>query len=235
MASKTYWDMFVDIVDQVWFTNTFNDWENETRRIKRDINQIQKEVLSISKTYLKKAWIVISWWTVADQANYPIPTWVDKVSVIKITVWDTDYYPEEISIWEYHRLTRNTDNTSDISSYFTIDKDEIFIYPTPASSSNTIEVNASQYATDLSTDPGATTDQNTNLEIKEWYENVIYYYALHMAYMRLEDVWLADRYEIKHEKLLDKYKWEVSNPTNSILVSSWYRRPSNPNDYTVFT
>jgi len=234
MAKKTYWEVFEDIVDQVWLTNTFNDWLTETKRIKRDVNQIQKQVLSLSKTYLKKAWILISGWTVADQANYTITSTVDKITSIKITSSSVDYFPKEISISEFHRLA-NTNASSDIPVFFTIDKAELFIYPTPVSNSLPIELNAWQIAADLDTDPSASTDTATALEIKEWYENVIYYYWLNEAYNRQEDFASADRYDVKFKELFKKYKDEVSNPTNNIVV--WWKSPRviNPNYYSTLT
>ena len=234
MANKTYWDMFEDVVDQVWLSNTFDDWLTETKRIKRDINQKQKEVLSVSKTYLKKAWINIVWWTVATQKEYTIPTTVDKVSTVMVTVDSRDYYPEEISFQDFNRLA-NTESTSDIPVFFTIDKAKLVLFPTPETSSLPIELNANQYATDLNTDPALTTDQATALEIKEWYENVIYYYALTEALARLEDFAASDRYERKQEKLELKYIKEVKNPTNSVVVKSWTKSFQDPNHYNILT
>jgi len=220
MAKKTFWDMFAKIVRQTWLSNTFNDSAEETESIKEDINDIQTQVLTISKTYLKKAGILISWWTVATQANYVIPDNVDKISTIKITSWWVDYYPNELSIIEFQRLSNQNAN-SDIPVYWTIDKTELFIYPTPETDSNPIELNANEYATALVTDPAVTTDQTTELEIKKGFENVIYYYALNEAYNRLEDFASADRYLIKFEKLDASYKKEVRNTTNNIVV--WWK------------
>lgn len=234
MAKKTYWEMFVDVVDQVWLTNTFDDWTTETRRIKRDINQIQKQVLSLSKTYLKKAWITISGWTVADQANYTIPVTVDKITNIQITSSSILYFPEHISISQFHRLA-NTNSSSDIPIFFTIDKNELFIYPTPVSNSLPIELNAWQIATDLDTDPSATTDQTTDLQIKEWYENVIYYYVLTEAFSRLEDFASWDRYDKKFDKIDLKYRNEVKNSTNSVVLKKWWTRFVDPNYYNTLT
>ena len=234
MAKKTFWEMFEDVVDQVWLTNTFWDWLTETRRIKRDTNDIQKEILSLSKSYLNKAGILISWWTVAWQANYVIPDSVDKISLVKVTVDTEQYFPERVSIQKYNTFV-NTESTSDIPSFFTVDKNEVYLYPVPETDSNPIELNANQKGTDLETDPASSTDSTTALEIKEWYENVIYYYLLSMAYMRLEDVWLADRFEWKHEKLLKRYKEEVWNPTNSIVVWWWRAGIQNPNNFTTLT
>lgn len=234
MAKRTFWDMFAKVVRQTGLSNTFNDSTEETESIKEDINDIQKQVLSISKTYLQKAWIAIAWWTVAAQNNYTIPTTVDKVSFVQITSWWVEYFPTEISVSEFNTFA-NTSSSSDIPSYWTIDKTKLYIYPTPTSSSLPITLNANQFATDLVTDPAVTTDQTTDLEIKEWYENVIYYYALNEAYNRLEDFASADRYLNKFEKLEDTYKKEVRSATNSIIVWSGRRRPTNPNDNPTLT
>ena len=228
MAKKTFWDVFAKVARQVWLTNTFNDSTDETESIKEDINDIQKQVLSISKTYLKKAWILVSGWTVADQANYTIPTTIDKITNLQITSATVLYYPKLISITQFHNLA-NTGSSSDIPSFYTIDKNEIYIYPTPATNSNPIEVNAWEIATDLVTDPAVTTDQTTDLQIKEWYENVIYYYALNEAFSRLEDFASADRYDIKFEKLDKKYRNEVRNSTNSVVIKSGATGLTNPN------
>jgi len=234
MAKRTFWDMFSKVVRQVWLTNTFDDGLEETESIKEDINDIQKQVLSMSKTFLKKAWILISWWTVADQANYAIPATVDKITNLQITVSTVLYYPTLISITEFHRLA-NTWASSDIPIFYTIDKSEIYLYPTPATNSNPIEVNAWQIATDLVTDPAVTTDQTTDLQIKEWYENTIYYYALSEAFNRLEDFASWDRYNIKYEKMFKNYKSEVRNPTDSIVVKAWSTGFINPNYYSTLT
>jgi len=234
MAKKTFWDMFAKVVRQVWLTNTFNDGEEETESIKEDINDIQKQVLSLSKTYLKKAWILIGWGTVATQANYAIPATVDKVTNLQITVDTILYYPQKVSITDFHRLA-NTNSNSDIPVFWTIDKSEIYIYPTPVSNSNPIELNAWQIATDLETDPSVTTDQTTDLQIKEWYENTIYYYVLAEAFNRLEDFASADRYERKFDVMERKYKNEVRNPSNSVVISKWNTQFVNPNYYNTLT
>ena len=234
MANKTFWDMFNKVVRKVWLTNTFNDGTDETHSIKEDINDIQKEVLSISKSYLTKAWITVAWWTVADQNNYTIPTTVDKVTSVKITSWGINYYPTEVSLDVFHSFD-NITTSSDIPAIWTVDKTELYIYPTPTSNSLPIELNANQYATDLETDPAVTTDQTTALEIKEWYENVIYYYALMEAFERLEDFASSDRQLEKHEKLMKKYVDEVRNPTNNIVVWWGRTRPVNPNNNPILT
>ena len=233
MASKTFWKMFNKVVRQCGLSNTFNDWTEETENIKEDINDIQKQVLTISKSYLKKSWVNISWWTVAWQASYAIPATVDKITAVKITSWWVDYYPSEISIFDLHKLS-NTNETSDIPVYFSIDKAKLYIYPTPTSNSLPIEINGNIYATDLNTSPSVTTDQNTILEIKEWYENVIYFYALMEAYSRLEDYTSADRYQAKQKEIERKFIEEVRNPTNSIIV--WGKKDFiDPNYYNRLT
>jgi len=228
MAKKTFWDMFNKVVRQVWLTNTFNDSKEETESIKEDINDIQKQVLSMSKTYLKKAWILISGGTVADQSSYTIPVTVDKITNLQITSATILYFPELLSISQFHRLA-NTNASSDTPLFWTVDKNKIFIYPTPSTSSNPIEVNAWQIATDLVTDPAVTTDQTTDLQIKEWYENTIYYYVLAEAFNRLEDFASADRYERKFETMNKWYKNEVRNSTNSIVIKSWTTDYTDPN------
>jgi hypothetical protein len=234
MANKTYGEMFEDVVDQVWLTNTFTDWLTETKRIKRDINQIQKQVLSISKSYLTKAGVLISWWTVAAQNNYDVPDAIDKITSVKITSGGINYYPKEISNDEFHKYD-NISTSSDTPVFWTIDKTQLFIYPTPTSNSLPIELNANEFATDLNTDPSASTDIATALEIKEWYENVIYYYTLSEAFNRLEDFASGDRYLNKFEKIEKTYKNEVRNSTNNIVVSSSTRWAVNPNLYPTIT
>ena len=234
MAQTTFWKMFNRIVRKAWLTNTFNDGKEETESIKEDVNTIQKQVLSISKTYLQKAWILIVWGTVATQKEYTIPTTVDKTSLVKITVDSRDYFPAELWIQAFNRLA-NTEQESDIPIYFTIDKTKLVLYPTPSTNSNPIELNANQFATDLDTSPSSTTDQNTLLEIKEWFENVIYYYALTEAFERLEDFASADRQLLKHDKLMIKYKDEVRNPTNSVVVKHKVPSSLNPNRFFTLT
>jgi len=233
MAKKTFWEMFNKVVRKVWLTNTFNDWLDETESIKEDINDIQKEVLSISKSYLTKAWVLISWWTVATQNNYTIPTTVDKITTVKITSNSINYYPKKVSITEFHTFD-NTNTDSDIPVIWTIDKTELYIYPTPVTSSLPIELNSNEFATDLETSPSVTTDQTTALEIKESFSNVIYYYALNEAYERLEDFASADRQLVKYEKIMKKYVDDVSNPTNDITIW-WKGRIINPNYNPILT
>jgi len=233
MAKKTFWKMFDKVIRQVGLTDSFNSVTDEAVSIKEDINDIQKEVLSLSKTYLKKAWILISGWTVADQADYTITSTVDKITNIQITSWWVLYFPKRISITEFHKLA-NINSTSDIPSFYTIDKNKLFIYPTPESNSLPIELNAGQIATDLDTSTWSA-DETTDLQIKEWYENVIYYYVLTEAYYRQEDVSMWDRYERKFEKLQKKYENEVRNTTNSVVVSKWWISIVDPNNYTTLT
>jgi len=234
MAKKTYWEMFEDVVDQLWLTNTFNDDTTETRRIKRDINWIQKRVLSMSKSYLKKDWVSISWGTVADQKAYDIPETVDKISLVKITVDDREYFPKELWIQDFNKFS-NTEITSDIPVFYTIDKAQLVLYPTPETDSLPIELNANAYATDLDTDPWETTDKTTDLEIKEWYEDTIYYYALTEWFYRLEDFTSWDRYNKRFEEMFQSYKTEVKNPTNSVVVKGSTGYVENPNYYNTLT
>ena len=72
MTKTTFGKMFDKVRRNAWLSNSFNDSTEETESIKEDINQIQKQVLSISKTYLKKVWIAIVWGTVADQKEYTV-------------------------------------------------------------------------------------------------------------------------------------------------------------------
>ena len=117
----------------------------------------------------------------------------------------------------------------------TIDKTKLVLYPTPETSSNPIELNANIFATELETDPSSNTDLWTLLEIKTWFENVIYYYALREAFRRLEDFSSADRYEREHDKLMIKYKDEVKNTTNSIVVKTGIPQTLDPNDFATLT
>lgn len=228
MAKKTFWWMFNKVVRKVWLTNTFSDWAEETESIKEDINDIQKQVLSMSKTYLKKAGVLIVWGTVASQREYDIPDNVDKITLVQVTVDTRDYFPRKLSIQDFNRLA-NTEQISDTPIYYTIDKTKLNLYPTPATSSNVIELNANIYATDLDTDPNSSIDETTELEIKEWFENVIYYYALNEAYERQEDVSLWDRQEAKYTNILKDYKNEVRNSTNSVVVKHNWNNTVNPN------
>jgi len=226
--------MFNKILRQTWNTNSFTDGTDETGSMKEDINDIQKQALSMSKTYLKKAWITIVWWTVAWQKAYNVPDTVDKITNVQVTVDSREYYPTEISFLQMQTLA-NTEQTSDIPVYFAIDKTQLVLYPTPESNSLPIEINANQLATDLEIDPSSSTDQNTALEIKEWYENVIYYYCLVEAFTRLEDFASADRYERKYNTMWKDYKNEVRKSTNNIVVKKWISDTINPNYYSVLT
>lgn len=228
MAKKTYWAMYRKIVLKVGLTNTFNDWKDETESIKEDINDIQKQVLSISKTYLKKEWVLIVWGTVATQKEYDIPTTVDKITLIQVTVDSNEYFPTELWIQEFNSLS-NTNVSSDIPLYWTLDKTKLVLYPTPVTSSLPIELNANVYATDLVTDPSVTTDENTALEIKEGFENVIYYYCLNEAYERQEDTSMWDRQLNKFTTLMKTYRDEVRNSTNSVVVRHGVPRRINRN------
>ena len=170
--------------------------------------------------------MLISWWTVAGQNNYTIPTSIDKITNIKITDWDVNYYPTEISIFDFHALD-NTNSEWDRPTFWTIDKTKLYIFPTPSSSSLPIELNVNEYATDLIIDPDDATDIDTDLSIKEWFENVIYYSALTEAFERLEDFASSDRQEVKKEKIMKKYVNDVRNPSNSVVV--WWGRVRNIN------
>lgn len=234
MAKITFWEMFKRIVGQIGLTNVFNDWKIETWLIKRDINQYLKEALSLSKSYQKKINQNIIWWSVASQNNYSIPDNIDKISYLRIKVWDVYYYPSEISIWDFNNVSNNI-QTSDYIQYFCINNNEILFYPTFVSNSNEITINWTEKMVDMETDSSSSDNEDTELDIKEWYENVIFYRALEYAYLRINELSLADRFWLKADRLFERFKNEVSAWTNSILIKNWSSKPLNPNDFTEFT
>jgi len=216
--SKTFGQLFSKVSRQTGQPYlTFSDGKGETHSIKEDISDIQKEVLTISGTYLTKSWVAIVGGTVASQKSYDIPATVDKITSVRVTVDSNEYFPNLIGIPEFNSYA-NTNQVSDIPIFYVVDKGQVVLFPTPETSSNAIELNANIYATDLVIDPSVTTDSTTELEIKEGFENVIYYYALMEAFTRLEDFASADRYSVKFEKLFKGYEKKVHNTTNSVVV-----------------
>ena len=76
--------------------------------------------------------------TVANQQDYRLPPDYGRFKNLKITVSSVIYNPTEVLSFEEWNYLNQTTTTSDIPSKFFISDDYLKIYPTPASSNNTI-------------------------------------------------------------------------------------------------
>lgn len=89
--------------------------------------------------------------TTASTQFYNLPYDVNLVESIYVTVGSTRYTPRRAPSREFWDNLNTTSYTSDIPEYYIVYNGQLGIWPTPASSSNTISVNAKVNVIDLNT------------------------------------------------------------------------------------
>lgn len=105
--------------------------------IKSFINQTQENILALRKDITESSATDI---TRSDQTNYYLPYDYGKMFFVTITVGGVAYHLKSIeddNLWR-DLQARATGVTSDIPSFYHIFNNQMFVYPTPASSDNTI-------------------------------------------------------------------------------------------------
>ncbi len=89
--------------------------------------------------------------TVASQQFYNLAGDIDKPISVTVTIGTTKYIPKQArSFEEWDMINSTTGITSDAPSYFFIFNGTVGLWPTPASSSNTITVNYQKAVRDVS-------------------------------------------------------------------------------------
>lgn len=236
MASKTFWKVFNKIKGLAWlWALSFSDNDAQVLLVKELINDKIKYIWSLVKWYVFNKDFTDT--TVADQQAYSIPAWLDKINYISSEADWVTYFPQFIWLSQFNNLRSWVDNSSsDTISYYTVDTNKILLYPTPSSTWNTITINWNAIATNLNTSAGST-DENTSIAIKEWWEEVVEYAVLADIFRQREDITQANSYEWKYLATLQWYKTEMRNKTNWVVKKFWYwKNFINPNlvsDLTV--
>ena len=88
--------------------------------------------------------------SVASQQNYQLPADYGILHSIWTVVGGITYYPIEITDLEFWQNLNSTSVLSDISTYFTIIDDDIYLYPKPSSTAIAIHLFYKQNAQDMS-------------------------------------------------------------------------------------
>lgn len=88
--------------------------------------------------------------TVASQANYALPYDCDQVREVAVIVSGTRYTPRQVPNQEFWDDLNQTSYTSDIPEYWYSFAGSLYLWPTPASSGNTINVTQKSRVIDLS-------------------------------------------------------------------------------------
>lgn len=87
--------------------------------------------------------------TVADQQSYQLPYDVDKVYTVTVTV-DSYVYPvQEAPSRDFWNELNLTSFSADYPEYFYVDAGNLFLWPTPSTSSNTITFDYKKIVRDL--------------------------------------------------------------------------------------
>lgn len=107
--------------------------------LKSLINQTQENALALRKDITETS---ITDTTVASQANYYLPYNYGKMFALTVTVGSIAYpivFIEDDKLWR-DMVSRSSSSTSDIPQFCYIFDDQLYLYPTPASASNTITI-----------------------------------------------------------------------------------------------
>lgn len=111
------------------------------------INQEEKRILSSQAWgFLEKQFTTT---TTASTTFTVIPQYVDRVSSVTVTVGSYTYSPQECPSREAWDRLNMTTVTSDVPQWWFVYDGKVGLYPTPASSSNTITINSKRLAKDL--------------------------------------------------------------------------------------
>lgn len=112
------------------------------------MNAADKRILT------KRAWAFLersdTETTVAATQSYQIPQKVGKLKNITVTVGTTIYTPKEIVSEEDWTILNQTSSSSNVAEFFHVRAGKVYLYPTPASSSNTITFYGRAQVKDLS-------------------------------------------------------------------------------------
>lgn len=88
--------------------------------------------------------------TIASTQDYPLPYNIKTILNVYVSVGNVRYQPKECPTREFWDSLNFVPYTSDIPQFYYIYNKRLYLFPTPASSSNTITVNYKIRLTDLS-------------------------------------------------------------------------------------
>ncbi len=223
MASSTYWNIFQDIIDLTSLSNTYADSSNTTRLIKTAIMKAEKRALENTEGYDKETTSTFT--TTAGTATYAIPTWADRVKKMYVTISSRRYYLwadrflEDIA---FDRLQTVQTVRSDIPQYWTIQNNQIVIYPAPNTSSLVYTVTQNNIPTSINISPSSSADQNTVCSIKEGFEDMLVFKWCSAVFRQREQWDLVRQYDADYKELYAEFWNKVSSATSSPLIK-WKR------------
>lgn len=127
---------------EAYIKSEFNDSSTNTQtQLRRLINQGVRAIKSYTGWPFDEKRTTDA--TVASTAAYNLPKDFHRMRDFKITVGSIDYYPDFISSREdWTKITggMNSSTTSDIPEFFTLHRGQFHVWPTPATSANTITI-----------------------------------------------------------------------------------------------
>lgn len=89
--------------------------------------------------------------TTASTQTYALPYDIESVSTVKVAVGTTIYSPSPINSQREWDILNSGSSTSDATEHYLVKDGSILLWPTPASSSNTITINGKLTVRDLNT------------------------------------------------------------------------------------
>lgn len=232
MAKKTYGYLFQKVVDQTSLNNTFNDGTATTRLIKTVFSDTEIQARTETEGYDIETSVDVT--TVAGQNNYAMPTGSDRVKKLFVLIGNRRYYLNaDRLLWDiaFDRLLNFPTVASDIPQYWSIQKNEILIFPKPAAGGYTMTIYYSPISTTINVDPSNNSDVNTSCNIKEWFEDILFFRGVEAIFRQREQ---DNQAAIWEKKATDKFAefWnKVANPTPSSLIKYGRGRFANPNLY----
>ena len=102
--------------------------------------------------------------------SYVIPTGADQVKKMYLTNGTRRWYlgPDRLlTSIEFDKLQRVQSIKSDIPQFWSIQANQVVIFPTPSAGGYTMTVYQNNIATGINPSPSISTDQNTACSIKE--------------------------------------------------------------------
>jgi hypothetical protein len=232
MASSTYWEIFQDIIDLTSLANTYADSTPTTRLIKKAIQKAEKRAQTNTMWYNTETTSTFS--TTANVNSYVIPTGADQVKKMYLTNGTRRWYlwPDRLlNGIEFDKLQRVQTIRSDIPQYWSIQANQVLIFPTPSSGGYTMTVFQNNIATWINPSPSISTDQNTVCSIKEWYEDMLTFKWCSVVFRQREQWDLVAQYDKEYDKIFAEYWNKVANATQSPLIKSWKSWYVNPTLY----
>ena len=106
---------------------------------KRHINDTDRQLMVYSNWPFLETTNTVD--TVKAQTAYEIPTFIRKVTSVRVTVGTTNYLPKPIEnpvFWDYLQSLNNSD--SDVAQFYYVEGSKINIWPTPDTTGSTITV-----------------------------------------------------------------------------------------------